>query len=98
MYINIDRIIIGMIVGIQRVDIMNNEDKILMILEQMKGYMKEMQGDMKLVKTQLKEQGELLGSLKTASKFHKADIDNLTHQVANMSSELKAELKETNLK
>ncbi len=98
---------------------MNNEDKILKILEQMQGDMKEMQddikeiqgdmkemqgdmkemqGDMKLVKTQLKEHGEMLSSLKIASEFHKADIDNLTHQVANMSAELKAEIKETNLK
>lgn len=77
---------------------MNNEDKILRILEQIQGDMKEMQGDMKLVKTQLKEHGETLNSLKVASEFHKADIDNLTHQVVNISGELKSEIKETNLK
>ena len=91
---------------------MNNEDKILKILEQMQGDMKEMKGDikevqgdvkslkvdMKLVKTQLNEHGEMLSSLKVASEFHKADIDNLTHQLVNIASELKAEIKETNLK
>lgn len=84
---------------------MNNEDKILMILEQMQGDMKEMQSDikemqsdMKLVKTQLKEHGEMLNSLKVASEFHKADIDNLTYQVINITGELKSEIKETNLK
>ncbi|MBU3144186.1 hypothetical protein [Clostridium sp. CF012] len=70
---------------------MNNEDKILKILGQI-------QGDMQLVKIQLKEHGEMLNSLKVASEFHKADIDNLTHEVVNMSGELKAEIKETNLK
>ena len=82
---------------------MNNEDKILKILEQIQGDMKqiqgdvkETQGDMKLVKTQLKEHGEILSSLKVATEFHKSDIDNLTHQIANLSSELKDEIKETN--
>ena len=77
---------------------MNNEDKILNILEQMQGDMKQMQGDMKLVKTQLNEHGEILSSLKTASEFHKADIDNLTHQIVNIAGELKAEIKATNSK
>ncbi|MBW9156696.1 hypothetical protein [Clostridium tagluense] len=84
---------------------MNNEDKILKILGQMQGDMQNMQGDMqnmqgdmKLIKIQLKEHGEILNSLKVAAEFHKADIDNLTHQVVNISGELKAEIKETNLK
>jgi chromosome segregation ATPase len=91
---------------------MDNEDKILRILEQIQGDVKqiqgdvkqtqgdikEMQGDMQFVKIQLKEHGEMLNSLKVASEFHKADIDNLTHQLVNISGELKAEIKETNLK
>jgi chromosome segregation ATPase len=84
---------------------MNNEDKILNILEriqgdvsQIQGDVSQIQGDMKLVKTQLKEHGEILNSLKVASEFHKADIDNLTHQLVNISGELKTEIKETNLK
>ena len=62
---------------------MNNEEKILNILGQM-------QSDMKLMQTQLKEHGGILDSLKTSSEFHKADIDNLTHQVVNLSGEIKA--------
>ena len=77
---------------------MNNEDKILNILELIQGDVKQIQGDVKLVKTQLKEHGEILNSLKVASEFHKADIDNLTHQLVNVSAELKTEIKETNLK
>jgi chromosome segregation ATPase len=91
---------------------MNNEDKILRILEQIQGDVKQtqgdmkqvqgdmqlMQGDMQFVKIQLKEHGEILNALKVASEFHKADIDNLTHQLVNITGELKAEIKETNFK
>lgn len=73
---------------------MDNEDKILRILEQIQVDVKQTQGDMQFVKIQLKEHGEMLNSLKVASEFHKADMDNLTHQPANISGELK----ETNLK
>lgn len=103
---------------------MNNEDKILKILEQMQGDINGMKTDisdmktdingakidinsmktdinslkedMGLVKTQLKEHGSMLSALKTASEVHKADIDNLTHQVANLSQEMKSGFKEVN--
>ena len=42
-----------------------------------------------LIQTQIKEHGEILSALKTASEFHKADVDNLTHQTAQMSGDVK---------
>lgn len=103
---------------------MNNEDKILKMLEQMQGDINGMKTDisdmktdingakidinsmktdinslkedMGLVKTQLKEHGSMLSALKTASEVHKADVDNLTNQVAKLSQEMKSGFKEVN--
>lgn len=46
--------------------------------------------DIALIKIQQKEHVEILGSLKTASEFHKADVDNLTHQIAGVYGDLNA--------
>ncbi|HYE80956.1 MAG TPA: hypothetical protein VEG39_02180 [Clostridia bacterium] len=57
------------------------------------------ESDVHIMKTQLKEHGQILSSLQKASEFHKADIDNLTSQVAHLSGEMKSgfdELRETN--
>ncbi|WHH58272.1 hypothetical protein [Petroclostridium sp. X23] len=39
---------------------------------------------------QLEENTQMLRSLVHSSETHKADIDNLTHQVANVSGEIKS--------
>jgi chromosome segregation ATPase len=46
--------------------------------------------EIRLIHSQLKEHGAILGALQHASEVHKADIDNLTHQVAGVSGEVKA--------
>ena len=78
--------------------VLDNEEKILRILEQMQGDIKSMQGEIKLVQTQLKGHGGILDSLKTASEFHKADTDKLSHQVEGLACEMKAGFKEINAK
>lgn len=42
-----------------------------------------------LIQTQIKEYGEILSALKTASEIHKADEDNLTHQTVQISGDVK---------
>lgn len=73
-----------------------SQEKILKTQEQfqksqdkMQDNMSRMQEDISLIKTQQKEHGEILSSLKSASEFHKADIDNLTHQVAEVQGTVK---------
>lgn len=68
---------------------MTNEDKILQSLSAMQAQLNDMQ-------TQLNEHGAVLGAIQHASEVHKADMDNLTHQVANLSQGVKADLKELN--
>jgi predicted nucleic acid-binding Zn-ribbon protein len=72
---------------------MSDTDKILKQLlkgqEQFQKSQEKMQEDISLIKTQQKEHGEILSSLKSASEFHKADIDNLTHQVAEVQGTVK---------
>lgn len=84
---------------------MNNEDKILKFLENMqqdiksiKTELKEHGEDIKLIKTQLKEHGEMLSSLQKASEFHKADIDNLSIQLAKSEGNINNKLDEINAK
>jgi len=43
-----------------------------------------------LVCTQLKEHGAILSALQHSAEGHKADIDNLTHQVANLTGDIKS--------
>ncbi|MGI5880930.1 MAG: hypothetical protein ACOX6L_10115 [Syntrophomonadaceae bacterium] len=45
--------------------------------------------EIRLIHSQLKEHSAILGALQHASEVHKADIDNLTHQVAVISGEVK---------
>lgn len=42
------------------------------------------------IKIQLKEHGDILGALQTASEFHKADNDKLMHAVAHVEGEIAA--------
>ena len=67
-------------------------------IKTIQGDMQSMQGDITLIQIQLKEHGGILDSLKTSWEFHKADIDNLAHQISNLSGEMKAGFKETNAK
>lgn len=46
------------------------------------------------IETQQSENTQLIRALIHASEVHKADIDNLTHQVAHLSREMKAGFKE----
>lgn len=73
---------------------MNNEEKILDLLTNLTTTVNQMQGDIAQIHTQLNEHEKILSSLKTNSEFHKADIDNLSQQVANLSGEMKSEFKE----
>lgn len=41
------------------------------------------------IKTQLDENTQILKSLTKASETHKADVDNLTHQIAELNGEMK---------
>jgi len=82
---------------------MNKEEKILEKLELIQSQLKEQGQTMKFVQTQLKEHGQTLEFVQTqlkehgqilsalihASEVHKADNDNLAHQVAHLSGELK---------
>jgi predicted nucleic acid-binding Zn-ribbon protein len=72
---------------------MSDTDKILKQLlkgqEQFQKSQEKMQEDISLIKTQQKEHGEILSSLKSASEFHKAGIDNLTHQVTEVQGTVK---------
>ncbi|HWR61344.1 MAG TPA: hypothetical protein VN580_07000 [Clostridia bacterium] len=43
-----------------------------------------------LMGIQLHEHGSILSSLQKASEFHKADIDNLRHQIAALSAQMKS--------
>lgn len=47
-----------------------------------------MKSDINLIKSQHKEHNETLSSLQTASEFHKADTDNLSHQVAKVLGDI----------
>ncbi|MBZ9624550.1 hypothetical protein G9F71_016990 [Clostridium sp. FP2] len=62
----------------------------------MESDIKELKETQKLTQNGVKEHDAILGSLKTASEFHKADMDKLTHEVVKLSGEMKAEFKETN--
>jgi len=68
---------------------MTNEDKILKLLNEHSQILGIMQ-------TQLKEYSAFIGSLQHTSEVHKADMDNLIHQVSAVSGELKALHVETN--
>lgn len=46
--------------------------------------------EIRLIHSQLTEHGAILGALQHASEVHKADMDNLTHQVSGVSGEVKA--------
>jgi uncharacterized coiled-coil DUF342 family protein len=48
------------------------------------------ESDISIIKTQVKEHNQILSSVQKASEFHKADIDNLTHQVAQLSGDVKS--------
>ena len=43
-----------------------------------------------LMYIQLKEHGGILSALQHAAEVHKADIDNLTHQAANLAGGIKS--------
>jgi predicted nucleic acid-binding Zn-ribbon protein len=45
--------------------------------------------EIRLIHSQLTEHGAILGALQHASEVHKADMDNLTHQVSGVSGEVK---------
>ena len=81
---------------------MNNEERILDLLSGLTNKVDQIQNDVKLlksdvvsmksditlIKTQHKEHNETLSSLQTASEFHKADTDNLTHQIAQVLGDI----------
>jgi chromosome segregation ATPase len=67
---------------------MENEEKILKILESMQTDIGGLKQSQELICTQLREHGAILSALQTASEFHKADIDNLTHAVARLEGQL----------
>lgn len=68
---------------------MNNDEKILKMLE-------KIQDDIDLIKTQQQEHGSMLSALKTSSEVHKAEVNNITIQVAKLSQEVKSGFKEVN--
>ena len=67
---------------------MTNEEKILKMLDAIQTQLKEHNSKFDNIQTQLKEHGAILGALQHASEVHKAGMDNLTHQVALLSSEI----------
>ncbi|MFL0197130.1 hypothetical protein ACJDU8_16425 [Clostridium sp. WILCCON 0269] len=74
--------------------------------EKMQNNINEIQEDLSLIKTQQKEHGQILSTLKSASEVHKAEVDKLNHQFEEMQGIIKnlsnkmdenfSELKETN--
>lgn len=69
--------------------ILNGQEQFQKTQEKMQNNIIKIQKDMDLIKTQQKEHGQILSALNSASKVHKADVDNLTHQVAELQSTVK---------
>ncbi len=62
----------------------------------MKSDITNIQQTQNLMQTQLHEHSAILGSLQHASEVHKADTDNLVHQISRVSGDLKAFRTESN--
>ncbi|HAA90778.1 MAG: Uncharacterized protein XD63_1377 [Thermoanaerobacterales bacterium 50_218] len=63
-------------------------------LDRLETQQSEMNSRLDRIETQQSENTQLIQALLHASEVHKADIDNLTHQVAQLSQEMKAGFKE----
>lgn len=76
---------------------MNNEEKILNILgnlsnkiDSMDNKFNSMQSQINGLQSQTSENTQILKALEHNSKVHKAEIDNLTHAVAELSGDVKS--------
>jgi len=66
------------------------------VLNKILGELQALNGRLYTVDSRLDEHYRILRALEHASEVHKADNDNLTHQVANLAGELKSFRGETN--
>ena len=69
---------------------MDDSEKILKMLEQMKSDIDEIKTDVTYIKVGQKEHGQFLDSLKHSSEVNKAEIDNLSIEVAKTSGSVKS--------
>lgn len=69
--------------------ILKGQEQFQKTQEKMQNSIIKIQEDMDLIKTQQKEHGQILSALKCTSEVHKADVDNLTHQVAEIQGTVK---------
>lgn len=69
--------------------ILKGQEQFQKFQEKMQNNINKIHEDIGLIKTQQKEHGEILSALKSASEFHKAGVDNLTHQVAEIQGTVK---------
>lgn len=58
-------------------------------LQQILQELNDLRANQVIMSTQLGEHGKILSSLQTSAEFHKADNDNLVHQTANLSGEIR---------
>ena len=75
---------------------MSNEEKILKILESMQSQMNEiqsqtngLQSEINGLQSQTSENTQILKALEHNSQMHKAEIDKLNHQVAELQGTMK---------
>lgn len=69
---------------------MNNEDKILGILEEMKSQLDENTQAVEGMKSQQDENTQILKALIHLAEVNKAEHDNMTHEIAEVLSEVKS--------
>jgi len=69
---------------------LNDLDELKHSLELTNTRLDDLTHSQELMGIQLHEHGSILSSLQKASEFHKADIDNLRHQIAALSAQMKS--------
>lgn len=69
--------------------ILKGQEQFQKTQEKMQNNIIKIQENMDLIKTQQKEHGQILSALKSASEVHKGDVDNLTHQIAELQGTVK---------
>ncbi|WDU84532.1 hypothetical protein PWK10_09525 [Caloramator sp. Dgby_cultured_2] len=72
-------------------------DKLESRMDKLESRMDKLESEVGLIKEQVKENTEILRALEHASEVHKAEIDKLTYDVAEMAADVKAIRKDFSL-
>jgi len=82
----------------RKLDILEERmDKLESSMDKLESRMDKLESEVGLIKEQVKENTEILRALEHASEVHKAEIDKLTYDVAEMAADVKAIRKDFSL-